>query len=75
MKRFRNIYSILLLLAFMSLGQSCMSIKEYQKIYLNDKDMTLADGKLEAFEANFQTYREGASGANGGKGGGGCGCN
>jgi hypothetical protein len=54
---------------------SCVSIAEYQKVYLNDKDMLLADDELQTFESNFQTYREGASGANGGKSGGGCGCN
>ncbi len=53
----------------------CVSIKEYQKIYLNDPDMKLADDKVQTFESNFQTYREGVSGANGGKSGGGCGCN
>ena len=54
---------------------SCVSIKEYQKMYLNDQEMELAARKVEYFEINFQTYREGASGANGGKVGGGCGCN
>ncbi len=54
---------------------SCVSIAEYQKVYLNDRDMLLSDDELQAFESNFQTYREGASGANGGKSGGGCGCN
>ncbi len=54
---------------------SCVSIAEYQKVYLNDKDMLLSDDEMQAFESNFQTYREGASGANGGKSGGGCGCN
>ncbi len=37
--------------------------------------MVLEGKKLDSFETNFQTYREGASGANGGKVGGGCGCN
>ena len=54
---------------------SCVSVKEYQKMYLNDQEMELSARKLEYFETNFQTYREGASGANGGKVGGGCGCN
>jgi hypothetical protein len=48
-----------------------MEIKEYQKMHLNDKDMSLSDNKMEGFE----TYREGGSGGNGGKTGGGCGCN
>jgi hypothetical protein len=54
---------------------SCVSVKEYQKQYLNDAEMTLASRKSERFENSFQVYREGASGANGGKTGGGCGCN
>lgn len=54
---------------------SCVTVKAYQKIYLNDSDMELAAKKIEMFETNFETYREGASGANGGKVGGGCGCN
>ena len=63
----------LLLVAF--LGQSCVSVKEYQKMYLNDEDMALGPRTLESYETNFQSYREGAAGANGGKVGGGCGCN
>lgn len=54
---------------------SCVSVKEYQKQYLNDSEMELAARKAEKFEQNFQLYREGSSGANGGKSGGGCGCN
>ena len=54
---------------------SCRSVKEYQKMYLNDAEMELSSRKAEKFETNFQSYREGASGATGGKTGGGCGCN
>jgi len=54
---------------------SCVAVKEYQKININDPDMLLAAMKIKRFETNFQVYREGASGANGGKAGGGCGCN
>ena len=54
---------------------SCMTVKEYQKMYLNDEDMQLGNRDIETFEINFETYREGAAGANGGKSGGGCGCN
>ena len=54
---------------------SCASVKSYQKIYLNDEEMKLSLREIEAFEANFETYREGSLGANGGKSGGGCGCN
>jgi hypothetical protein len=54
---------------------SCSSVKEYQKMYLNDSEMELGARKTQKFETSFQLYREGASGANGGKTGGGCGCN
>ncbi|MCF8461624.1 MAG: DUF4266 domain-containing protein [Flavobacteriales bacterium] len=57
------------------LSSSCVSVKEYQKMYLNDPDMQLSDGPIETFEQGFVTYREGVSGGNGGKIGGGCGCN
>ena len=54
---------------------SCVSVKAYQKMYLNDEDMKLASKTVETPETNFESYREGAGGANGGKVGGGCGCN
>jgi Domain of unknown function (DUF4266) len=54
---------------------SCVTVKEYQKMHLNDSEMELSARKSEKFENNFHLYREGASGANGGKSGGGCGCN
>ena len=54
---------------------ACKPVKGYQKMYLNDESMKLEPNKLDYFETNFQSYREGASGANGGKVGGGCGCN
>ena len=57
------------------LSSSCVTVKEYQKMNLNDPDMALAERKGKKFETTFQVYREGASGANGGKSGGGCGCN
>lgn len=54
---------------------SCVVVKEYEKVNLNDPDMVLTANKINRFETNAQVYREGASGANGGKTGGGCGCN
>lgn len=54
---------------------SCVSVAAYQKMYLNDEDMQLANKRIETYETNFESYREGAGGANGGKVGGGCGCN
>ncbi|NVO31798.1 DUF4266 domain-containing protein [Hymenobacter lapidiphilus] len=63
-----------LLLAAGSLG-GCVSVAAYQKVYLNDEDMKLSNKRIEVYETNFESYREGAGGANGGKVGGGCGCN
>lgn len=54
---------------------SCVAVKDYEKVYLNDPDMALTDRKANKFVTSFQVYREAASGANGGKSGGGCGCN
>jgi hypothetical protein len=65
----------LLLLPLGAALPSCISVKAYQKVYLNDEDMKLASKIVETPETNFESYREGAGGANGGKVGGGCGCN
>lgn len=56
-------------------SSSCVAVKEYEKVYINDVEMQLSLKGVERFETNFQIYREAASGANGGKSGGGCGCN
>lgn len=69
-------FILLVFVLFTSLTfSSCVSVKAYQKMYLNDSEMELSAKKIEMFETNYETYREGASGANGGKVGGGCGCN
>lgn len=54
---------------------SCVAVKDYEKVNINDPDMELTDRRVKKFETTFQVYRESASGANGGKSGGGCGCN
>lgn len=74
-KKLGTIYILLLSLLCALSVQSCVSVKEYQKQYINDSEMELSARKSEKFENSFQSYREGASGANGGKTGGGCGCN
>ncbi len=67
--------AMLFLIIITLCASSCVTVKPYQKVYLNQEDMKLTDSKLLSFETNFETYREGAAGANGGKVGGGCGCN
>ena len=64
---------LILLLAICS--TSCVAVKEYDKVYLNDEEMVLSAKGMERFETNFQIYREASAGGNGGKSGGGCGCN
>jgi Domain of unknown function (DUF4266) len=63
------------LFAIGSVAFGCQSVREYQKMNLNDSEMELAARKAQKFETSFELYREGSSGANGGKNGGGCGCN
>ncbi len=66
---------VALVVSFAVLSTSCVAVKEYEKVYLNDDEMQLSAKSMERFETNFQIYREAAAGANGGKSGGGCGCN
>jgi len=54
---------------------SCVVVKGYEMVNLNDRDMDLSAKKADRFQTTFQVYREASSGANGGKAGGGCGCN
>ncbi|MEI6348200.1 MAG: DUF4266 domain-containing protein [Bacteroidota bacterium] len=72
---FGKLFLFLGLFFLISVLYSCVSVKPYQKMYLNDEDMKLAPRQLEGFESSVESYREGSSGANGGKTGGGCGCN
>ncbi|MEO0898853.1 MAG: DUF4266 domain-containing protein [Bacteroidota bacterium] len=76
MKSKRKSYLVFSILAGLMLSlSSCVSVKAYEKMYLNDSDMALKDRKGAYHEINVEAYREGAAGANGGKIGGGCGCN
>ncbi len=66
---------ILLGICCLVFSTSCVAVKEYEKVNLNDPDMELADKKSDRFITTFHSYREAAVGVNGGKTGGGCGCN
>ncbi len=68
----KKVIIIVLLVASLT---SCVAVKEYEKININDPDMALSDKKADRNTTTFHSYREGAAGANGGKTGGGCGCN
>jgi len=66
----------MLILTFSLLSlNSCVVVKEYEKVNINDPDMALADKKCDRNLTTAHSYREAASGAHGGKTGGGCGCN
>lgn len=65
----------LIALLLTSTLSSCVAVKEYEKVNINDPDMELSQKIGNRFVTNFQVYREAAAGANGGKSGGGCGCN
>jgi len=54
---------------------SCVVVKEYEKVNINDPDMVLSEKKCDRNVTTMHSYREAAVGANGGKTGGGCGCN
>jgi len=72
----RNSLKRLLLIGLAAAAlSSCVAVKEYEKVYINDPNMKLSAAGDQRFELNFQVYREAAAGANGGKSGGGCGCN
>lgn len=66
---------ILLLTLFTCLLSSCVVVKEYEKVNINDPDMALLEKKFDRNVTLMHSYREAAVGANGGKTGGGCGCN
>ncbi len=65
------IYTALITTCF----SSCVVVKEYEKVNINDPDMALVDKKCDRNVSTMHSYREAAVGANGGKTGGGCGCN
>lgn len=68
----KRFFITLSITAFLS---SCVVVKEYEKVNINDPDMALSDKKCDRNLTTSHSYREAASGGNGGKTGGGCGCN
>ena len=68
-------YKMIMLIISSCFFTSCVVVKEYEKVNINDPDMTLADKPCDRNISTAHSYREAAVGANGGKTGGGCGCN
>ena len=73
--KLKKIKTFLIFVLVLVSSTSCVAVKEYNKVFLNDTDMALKAPFSERFETTFHIYREAAAGANGGKTGGGCGCN
>lgn len=69
------IRKIILATCFLMILSSCVAVKGYEKVNLNDPDMELSEKLCDRNITIFHSYREAAAGANGGKTGGGCGCN
>lgn len=73
--KLKKIKTFLIFVLVLVSSTSCVAVKEYNKVFLNDADMALKAPLSERFETTFHIYREATAGANGGKTGGGCGCN
>jgi hypothetical protein len=69
------IKNILIMICMTCFISSCVVVKEYEKVNINDPDMILSEKKCDRNVVVAHSYREAAVGANGGKMGGGCGCN
>jgi hypothetical protein len=68
-------YSIVISATLITLFTSCESVKPYQRVYLNDREMKMGQRGARALDSNIQAYRESAIGGGSKKASGGCGCN
>ena len=59
----------------MAVFTGCVSVKPYQRYYLNDEEMQLGHDALSGFDEYFESIREGSTTAGGVKTSNGCGCN
>ncbi len=66
---------LIVALGFLLLMSGCVTVKPYQRVFLNDPEMQLTDTGGKTFENYVQSIREGAITAGGKKSSGGCGCN
>jgi hypothetical protein len=54
---------------------SCVALKPYERVFVDDPEMQMAPDATKSFENYVHSIREGATPAGGTKGSGGCGCN
>lgn len=72
----KNRFSLyLFFLSFFAIVTACETVRPYQRVYLNDRDMKMGQLGARRHEENVQAYREGATGGGSMKNSGGCGCN
>jgi len=57
------------------LASSCVTLKPYDRVYVNDPDMQMNGDAGKNYENYIHAIREGATPAGSGKSSGGCGCN
>jgi hypothetical protein len=69
------LYSTITLVILLTMFTGCESVKPYQRVYLNDREMKMGQRGARTFESNVQAYRESAIGGGSKKASGGCGCN
>ena len=75
MKLFKNrIQPLICLCSFLWLT-SCVSLKPYEKIYVNDPEMQMVNNLQQDFHNYIHSIREGAVIPGAAKSSGGCGCN
>ena len=70
MKRNTNLFIICGILL-----SSCVVVKPYERVYLNDSEMQLENSSSDVFEGYVHSIREGITPAATTKSSGGCGCN
>jgi hypothetical protein len=72
MRKYR-LNSLLILAAFAL--QACVTLKPYERVYVNDPEMQMSADPGQRFQQYVQSIREGSIPAGTLKGSGGCGCN
>lgn len=55
--------------------QSCVTLKPYDRVFVNDPEMQMSEDAGKNFEDYVHSIREGATPAGSNKSSGGCGCN
>ncbi|MDH5380860.1 MAG: DUF4266 domain-containing protein [Cyclobacteriaceae bacterium] len=75
MKQFLKYSVFLMFLSSLSSLGSCVNLKSYEKVYVNDPEMTMGASSGKSYLNYIHSIREGANPAGTAKSSGGCGCN